>query len=374
MRPLVRMIVKEFLQLRRDRRMIPILIIMPVIQLLVLGFAANLDVDHIPLLVVDADRTQSSRTLVDRFTGSGYFELAGTEPSLIEVDRWLVQGRARIVLVVPEGYGADLAAGRTPIVQLLADGTDNIASGLGLNYANDILSGLRLDLARARAGRPDMAGPPSIVLVPRVWYNPDLRSRLFYTPAILALVLMLMTMILPSMAVVREKEIGTLEQISVTPIRSWHLIVGKLFPFAVIGVVDLFFVTALVVGVFGVPLRGGMGSLLLLTLPFLLTTLGAGLLFSTMVRTQQQAMMASTFFGMIPMIYLSGLIFPIQNMPAPIRVITYAIPLRYYAEVIRGVFLRGSGLAVLWPQGVIMAAYGAGLLGLATLRFRKSLD
>jgi ABC-2 type transport system permease protein len=259
-------------------------------------------------------------------------------------------------------------------VQILADGTDNIASGLGLAYAGDILGRLGVDLARERRALPVSTGPPSIELVPRVWYNPDLRSRWFYTPAILALVLMLMTMILPSMAVVREKEIGTLEQISVTPIRSWQLIVGKLLPFALIGMIDLFFVTALVVGVFGVPLRGGMGTLVVLTIPFLLTTLGAGLLFSTMVRTQQQAMMASTFFGMIPMIYLSGLIFPIQNMPAPVRLLTYAVPLRYYAEVIRGVFLRGSGLDVLWVQGVILLGFGVASLALATLRFRKSLD
>lgn len=374
MGPLRRMIVKEFLQLRRDRRMIPILLVMPLIQLLVLGFAANLDVEDIPLLVVDGDRTQASRTLVDRFVASGYFRLVGTEPSVLEVDPWLIEGRARIVLVVPRGYAADVEAGHPSAVQLLADGTDNIVSGLGLGYANAILTRLGTDLARVRLAGTSRAGPPSIDLVSRVWYNPDLRSRWFYTPAILALVLMLMTMILPSMAVVREKEVGTLEQISVTPIRSWQLIVGKLLPFAIIGVLDLFFVTALVVGVFGVPLRGGMGTLTLLTLPFLMTTLGAGLLFSTMVRTQQQAMMASTFFGMIPMIYLSGLIFPIENMPVPVQLVTYAMPLRYYAEVIRGVFLRGSGLAELWTQGVILLAFGVGSLALATLRFRKSLD
>ncbi len=374
-----RVVEKEFLQLRRDRRMIPILVFMPVIQLLVLGFAANLDVEDIPLLVVDRDRTATSRTLVERFTGSRYFHLVGAASSLDEVDSWLVEGRARIVLVVPERYGADLAGGGTAEIQLLADGTDNIVSGLGLGYAADILARLGESVTRDRLALASGAGlrgpgPPAIDLVPRVWFNPDLRSRWFYTPAILALVMMLMTMILPSMAIVREKEIGTLEQLSVTPIRPRQLIVGKLAPFALIGLIDLLFVTALVVGVFGVPLRGGLGTLVILTVPFLMTTLGAGLLFSTLVRTQQQAMMASTFFGMIPMIYLSGLIFPIQNMPAPIQVVTYAIPLRYYADVIRGVFLRGSGLEVLWRQGVVLLAFGVGLLVLATLRFRKSLD
>jgi ABC-2 type transport system permease protein len=210
--------------------------------------------------------------------------------------------------------------------------------------------------------------------VPRVFYNPDLRSRWFYVPAVVAMVLMLVTMILPSMAVVREKEIGTLEQIIVTPLRSWQLILGKLVPFVIVGLLDLLLVTAVARGVFGVPLRGSLLLLVGLTLLFLLSSLGFGLLVSTLVGTQQQAMMFSAFVLMVPMIYLSGLIFPFENMPLVFQHASVVIPLRYYAVILRGVFLKGSGLDVLWPQALALLAIGATVIGLAALRFRKRLD
>ena len=211
-------------------------------------------------------------------------------------------------------------------------------------------------------------------LVPRVWYNPDLKSRWFYIPAILAMVLMLTTMVLPSMAVVREKEIGTLEQIIVTPIRSWHLIVGKLLPFAIIGLVTTVAITGIANLWFGVPLRGSLPLLVLLTSLFLLNTLGLGLLTSTLVRNQQQAMMSSIFLLQVPMIYLSGLMFPIENMPRVIQWATYGIPLRYYNTIIRGVFLKGAGMETLWPQALALIGLGGAILAAASMRFRKRLD
>jgi ABC-type multidrug transport system permease subunit len=214
----------------------------------------------------------------------------------------------------------------------------------------------------------------SMDLVPRVYFNPDLRSRWFYVPAVVAMVLMLVTMILPSMAVVREKEIGTLEQIIVTPLRSWQLIMGKLAPFVVIGLLDMLLVTGVARFLFGVPLRGSLLLLTLLTLLFLLSTLGFGLLVSTLVGTQQQAMMFSAFVLMVPMIYLSGLIFPISNMPPLFQAASVVIPVRYYAVILRGVFLKGSGLDVLWPQALALLAIGTTVIALAALRFRKSLD
>ena len=210
--------------------------------------------------------------------------------------------------------------------------------------------------------------------MPRIWYNPDLKSRWFYVPAVLAMVLMLVTMMMPSMAVVREKEIGTLEQIIVTPLAPWQLIVGKLCPFVVIGIFDLLLITGVARWLFGVPLRGSLLLLVLLTLLYLLNTLGLGLLVSTVVSTQQQAMMFSAFVVMVPMIYLSGLIFPIANMPRAVQLATYVVPVRYYANVIRGVFLRGSGIGVLWPDALALLGLGLLLLFLASLRFRKSLD
>jgi ABC-2 type transport system permease protein len=366
-------VVKEFLQLRQDRKMIPVMVVGPIMQLLALGYAANLDVNLIPLLLVDQDRTAESRALGERFTGSGYFALVGTEDTAAGAEPWLVDGRAQVALVIAAGYGADVVAGRRPQVQMIADGTDANSAVVGLGYASRIVSGAGAQLARARLqGAPPAAG--RIDLVPRVWYNPDLRSRWFYVPAVLAMVLMLITMMLPSMAVVREKEIGTLEQISVTPLQPWQLIVGKLIPFVVIGLVDLLLIVALARVVFGVPLRGSLLLLVFLTLLYVLNTLGLGLLVSTLVNTQQQAMMFSAFVLMVPMIYLSGLVFPIENMPRVFQLGSFAIPVRYYGNIIRGVFLRGSGMSVLWPDALALLTEGALVLTLASLRFRKSLD
>jgi ABC-2 type transport system permease protein len=378
---LLRVIVKELFQLRHDRKMIPVLIVGPLIQMLALGYAANTDVNKVPTLLVDQDRTPASRELVDRFTGSGYFSLVGAVATTDQAEPWLVDGRAQVALVIPGGYGEDVAAGfpaRRPRVQVLADGTDANSAVVGLGYAASILGAVGAELARRPGTSPPQPGGAApgagVELVPRVWYNPDLKSRWFYVPAVLALVLMLVVMMMPSMAVVREKEIGTLEQIIVTPLAPWQLMVGKLAPFVVIGLVDMLLVTGVARWLFGVPLRGSLLLLMLLTLLYLLNTLGLGLLVSTLVNTQQQAMMFSAFVVMVPMIYLSGLLFPIQNMPRVIQFVTYAVPVRYYANVIRGIFLRGSGLAVLWPDALVLLCSGIFLLALAARRFRKNLD
>jgi len=376
---LLAVIVKEFLQLRQDKKMIPAMVIGPLVQLLALGYAANLDVTRVPMVLVDQDRSPASRALVERFTGAGTFDLVGAEDGVEAIDPWLVEGRAQIALVVAPGYGEAVAAGRTPQVQVIADGTDANSSGLGLGYAAQLLAQAGAEMAASRlAASPARGGAPPAVgryeLVPRVWYNPDLRSRWFYVPAVLAMVLMLVTMILPSMAVVREKEIGTLEQLSVTPLRPWQLIVGKLTPFLVVGMLDMLLITALVTGLFHVPLRGSLLLLAFLTFLFLLTTLGLGLLVSTLARTQQQAMGICVFVLMVPMIYLSGLIFPVENMPRGFQIASNVIPVRYYAIILRGVFLKGSGIDVLWPEALSLLAIGVTVLTMASLRFRKSLE
>jgi ABC-2 type transport system permease protein len=378
-----RIIVKEFLQLRQDHRMIPIIFVAPVVQLVIFGFAVNTDVNRVPTVLVDQDRTPQSRALVDRFTRSGYFELVGVEETARDVDPWLVSGDAQVALVVGTGYGEALASGGSPEVQMIADGSDSSPATVALGYGSGIVSAAnreamaqRVREYAAKAAEEGRALAPlgRVELVPRVWYNPDLKSRWFYVPAVLAMILIIMTTLLSAMGVVREKEIGTMEQIIVTPIRSWQLIVGKLFPFAAIGFIQIFLVTAVTVFGFGVPLRGSFLLLVGLSMLFILNTLGLGLLVSTLTRTQQQAMMMAAFTVMMPMIYLSGLIFPIENMPPAVQAITYAIPVRYYANIIRGVFLRGSGLSVLWPEALTLALMGTGLLAVAALRFRKRLD
>jgi ABC-2 type transport system permease protein len=374
MRVLWRVVVKELLQLRQDRKMIPVLVVGPIAQLLALGYAANMDVNDIPTVLVDQDRTPASRALVERFTGSGYFDVVAGDEAVDRVEPWLVSGRAQVALVIAAGYGDDAAAGRSPRVQVIADGSDSNSAVVGLGYASRIITQAGAEIVAASLPRAGALRPGRSELVTRVWYNPDLKSRWFYVPAVLAMVLLLVTMILPSMAVVREKEIGTLEQIIVTPLQPWQLMIGKLIPFVVIGLFDTLLIVGLSRLVFGVPLRGSLLLLTFLTLLYLLNTLGLGLLVSTMVSNQQQAMMFSAFLLMVPMIYLSGLIFPIDNMPAIFQYASLAIPIRYYGNVLRGVFLRGSGLAVLWPEAITLATMGGLLLMLASLRFRKSLD
>ena len=382
-RMLLAMIRKEFQQLLRDPVMLRVAIIAPALQLLFLGYAANLDVNLIPMVLVDLDRSAESRRLARDFTGSGYFELAGSEEAVGAVEPWLVSGRAQIGLVIDRGFGRDIAAGRRTAVQLIVDGSETTSATSGMAYAAQIVARRNGELLVARlaefrrraaaSGRPfQLAG--QAVAVPRVWYNPDLRSRWFYVPAVLAMVLMMITMILSAMGVVREKEIGTMEQLIVTPLKGWQIITGKLLPFGIIGVVDLFLVIALAVGWFRVPLRGSLLLLVGLTLLFVINTLSLGLLVSTLVRTQQQAMMAATFLVMLPMIYLSGLLFPIDSMPPFLQLVSRVIPVTYYAEILRGVFLKGAGIAALWPQAVALAGFGILFLALASARFSKRLD
>ncbi len=366
---LVQMIVKEFLQLRRDRKMIPVLVVGPIMQLLALGYAANLDVNRIGLALVDQDRSRASRELLQRFTGSGYFELRAGLDDASEVEAYLLDGRAQLALVIEAGYGRALAGGGRPRVQAIADGTDSNSAGIGLGYAARIIAAAGAELLPPRAPRTGR-----IDLLPRVFYNPDLKSRWFYVPAVLAMVLMLVTMMLPAMAVVREREIGTLEQIAVTPLRPWQLIVGKLVPFVIIGLFDLLLVSAVSRFALGVPLRGSLLTLLLLTSLYLLNTLGLGLLVSTLVGTQQQAMMFSAFGLLVPMLYLGGLIFPVENMPLGFQYVSRLTPVYYYARILRGVFLKAAGLEVLWPEALALGGMGLLVLTLAALRFRKRLD
>jgi len=377
-RVLWRVIVKEFLQLKQDHKMIPVIFVAPVVQVLVFGFAVNTDVTMVPTVLVDQDQTAASRDLVSRFTRSTYFELVGDGARADDVDRWLVTGRAQMGLVIPRGFGDALASGRVGRLQIVADGTDSSSASVALGYAGSLVQGLaaEIQLRRLRESSASGGGAVSgqVRLLPRVLYNPDLRSRWFYVPAVLAMILMIMTMLLSAMGVVREKEIGTLEQLIVTPIRPWQLLERADTPFAVIGLVQMCLAAAVTVFGFGVPIRGSFLLLVGLTLLFILNTLGIGLLVSTLVQNQQQAMMGAVFGAMVPMLYLSGLIFPIENMPPAIQAVTYAIPLRYFAEIIRGVFLRGSGISVLWPEALTLLLMGVATLTLAALRFRKRLD
>lgn len=366
---------KEFQQLRRDKRMLRMVFIAPVIQLLIMGYAANLDVRQIPTVVCDLDRTVASRQLVGSFLHSGYFTEAARVDSPAGIDRYLEHGRAAVALVVPRGYGEQLAGGGAAELQLLADGSESNVAIAALNYAAVIVNRRAEGAVRERLAR---AGLPvrqaRIDVEARVWYNPELKSRNFMVPGILAQLLLLMTMLLTSLAIVKEKENGTLEQLIVTPLKPFELVLGKLLPFVLVGFIDIVLVLLVALLLFGIRVQGSLPLLFVLSGVFLLTTLGLGLLISTVSRNQQQAMMTAVFFVMLPMIMLSGFVFPIENMPLPIRLLTYLMPLRYYFVIIRGLFLKGSGLAELWDETLILAGFGVAILGLASLRFRKRLE
>jgi ABC-2 type transport system permease protein len=361
---------KEFLELRQDPRIFPILFLAPVIQLTLLGYAATTDLVDVPILIVDADRSATSRDLVGRFAHSRYFRVIEVRTTAATVDSDLQAGRAWMALVVPTGFGRRIGRGETARVQIVADGSDANSVNVGLAYAAALVAEYGGEIEARASGQ----GAAVVDLRPRVWYNPELRSRHFMIPGVLALVLMVMTSVLSSMAIVREKETGTLEQLNVTPVARWHLIVGKLLPFVVIAFVDVLVVIAVARWWFEVPLRGNPALLVALSGVYLLSTLGIGLFVSTIARTQQQAMMTATFFFLMPMLYLSGFIFPIENMPAPIQPLTYLVPLRYYLVIVRGLFLKGVGLDVLWPDALALVAWGIAILTLAVARSTKRLQ
>jgi len=362
-RTLLNIVVKELLQLKRDPKIVPILFIAPVVQLTILGYAATTDVRRVELAVCDLDRSPASRTLVDAFTSSTYFQQVVSVPSQDLLDPWLDSGRARIALTIPADYSSERIAGRPVEVQLIADGSDAMSGTLGLSYAQGTLQ----HLAEQQGFRLP------VELRPKVLYNPDLVSRYYMVPGVLAMILMIMTMMLTSMALVRETETGTMEQLLVTPLTPGAIIVGKLVPYALVGAVEISTALLVVLFWFRVPLSGSLAVLALLTAPFMLCTLGLGLLVSTLARTQQQAMMISAFVFMMPQIYLSGFVFPIQNMPEAFQWFTYVVPLRYYVTVLRGVFLKGVGLDVLWPEGLALLGIGTTILLLSRIRFRQRL-
>jgi ABC-2 type transport system permease protein len=362
---------KEFLELRQNPRLFGIVIIAPIIQLTMLGYAATTDVRDVPVLIVDGDRTTASRELISRFEASRNFTIADTVTTVAEIDPYLEHGSAWLALAIPAGYGDDLAAGRPATVQVVADGSDSNSTTVALGYATNLISGYAQDLAQAAGTGGPSGGAGTIDARIRVWFNPQLESRHFMIPGVLALVLLVVTANLAAMAIVREKELGTLEQLNVTPLRRWELIVGKLLPYGLIALVDVVLVVAVAVLWFQVPLRGSFALLFAMCVLYVLCTLALGLFISTISNTQQQAMMTATFFFLTPMIYLSGFIFPIENMPFAIQPLTRLIPLTYFLVIVRGIFLKGIGLDLLWPQALALGSWGIVVLALAVIRSRK---
>ncbi len=356
---------KEVIQLRRDRRTLPLVLLAPVIQLLLFGYAATQDVHNVRLAVVDQSRTPVSREIIRSLAATVTFRISEV-PDRHEIQRAMLASRATVGLVIPADLERDLLHRTGAGLELFADGSNPSTAVVAASYVQQIVG---TTLQRQAGTRfPGLVKPADVVLVPRVMYNPNLTSRNYMVPGVLVMVLMIMTTIMTSMAIVREFERGTSEQLAVTPIRSYELLAGKLIPYIVIGYIDILLVTTVAVAWFRVPINGSVTLLFLLAAPFLLSTLGIGILTSTIARTQQQSMMISFFF-MMPNTLLSGFMFPIENMPAPAQYFTYLIPGRYFMTMIRAIFLKGVGISVLWPETLALVVLGAVILGLAVWRY-----
>jgi ABC-2 type transport system permease protein len=368
------MLVKEFIQILRDPRMKGVLLLMPIVQAMVFGYAVSTDVSNVRTALFDLDGSVESRELVARFVDSGWFRVVERVETDARAQDLLDRGQVRAVIRMNAGFGEAVRSGRGAQVQVLVDGTNSNTAGLVLNYAGAVAGRYNENVVAERLARSSGARPgtPDIVLEPRAWFNENLESRRFYVPGVIALIVLLVTLMLSSMAVVREKEVGTIEQIMVTPIRQVEFILGKTIPFALIAYLDVLLITGIAVFWFDVPIRGSLPLLFVATTLFLMSTIGIGLLISTVSQTQQQAMM-SAFFFYFPAVLLSGFMFPIANMPTVVQWLTFANPLRYFLVIIRGIFLKGVGLPALWEQMAALAVLGVTMLGLASLKFKKTL-
>jgi len=368
------MLRKEFIQIFRDPRMRGVIFVMPVIQLLVFSYAVTTDVRDIATAVYDLDNSVSSRSLVARFAHSGYFDVRQYIDNDWSANELMNRGAVRTILRVNKGFENDLLAGRTTQVQIIVDGTDSNTASIVLGYSSRIAERFSEDVLTERIRRLTGARvvAAGIDFETRAWFNDNLESRNYYIPGLVVIIVTLITLMLTSMAVVREKEIGTMEQIMVTPIRPAEFILGKTVPFSLIGYVDAALIMVVAVFWFHIPIRGSLLLLFFTITLYLMTTLGVGLLISTVSQTQQQAMM-STFFFFLPAILLSGFMFPIANMPRVVQWLTYLNPMRYFLEIVRGIFLKGVGMGILWPQMIPLALIGLATLWLATRRFQKTL-
>ena len=374
---------KEFTQLLRSRRRRLAVFIPPLLQLFVFGYAVNLDVDNIRMGWMDEDHTPESRNLLAGFQGSSRFHVVALPASEVDAENLLQRGDVHSVLRVLPGFAEALQRGRPAKVQLLVDGTNSNTASLISGYSQQIVAAYATPIVRKQQGKLllTMGGSsgstslktPRLNVETRVWFNADLLSRNYFVPGVIVNIIMLVTVMLTAMAIVRERELGTMEQLMVTPIRPIELILGKTLPAAFIGLIDMGLVVAGALLVFKIPFRGNPLLLLLCVVLFLFTTLGAGLLMSTISNTQQQAMMTSFMFA-TPAFMLSGFAFPIRNMPVIVQYFTYLNPLRYFMEIVRALFLKGTGFAVLWHQMLAMLIFGVSMLLLSTSRFRKRLD
>lgn len=371
---IISLIIKEFLQTFRDPRMKFTLFVAPVVQLFIFGYAATMDITNIPTAVYDLDNTKQSRDVTRLFSYSKYFDIQKYLTEESQINDVMNGSDIKVILRFNRGFAQDLTSNMSAQLQEIIDGTDSNAAQIILGYTGTIIGNYNFRILRQRAetflNRKDIC--PQIDLRERRWFNENLESKNFYLPGVIAMIVSIMSLVLTSMAIVREKEIGTMEQLMVSPIKPIELILGKIVPFGIICFAQVVMITLVGVFWFKIPMRGSLFLLFVSTLFYLFTTLGVGLFISTISSTQQEAMM-SVFLFNFPMTLLSGFAYPIANMPKIIQFLTIFNPQRYYLTIIRYIFLKGVGIEVLWGEMVILLLFGIVVISISSLRFQKNL-
>lgn len=370
MKTIVHIIRKEFIQTFRDKRMLAPIFIAPLLQLLLFGFAVTTDIKNISLAVLDFDRTPESRGLVSSLSQTDYFKLDFQLKNYKEIDNLIQKGKIQVAVVIPEKFENDLKKMKKTSLQVIVDGTDANTATIIIGYVSKLIGEYSERVFTEVIDRQSLGIP---IPQPRVWYNPDLKSSVYMVPGVICLILLLTTLILTSMAITKEREMGTLEQLIVSPIKPWELILGKTIPFVIIGLLDVILIIIAGKLIFDLPIRGSLFFLFGVCFIFILTTLSLGLFISTISRTQQQAMMTAIFF-MMPAMLLSGIFSPIESMPKIIQYITVLNPLRYFVKAVRGILLKGNDFLILWPQVLALIIFGGAAIILSSLRFKKHLE
>lgn len=375
MQQILFLIRKEFIQVFRDKAMIFIIFVMPLVQVLLLGSAVSTNIKHIKTIICDLDRTPSSRELIRRFQHTKYFDLQFIEINQKHITPYIDQGKATIAIVIPTRFEKDLKRNQSPTVHILVDGQDSNSSLIAMGYANRIVQAFSLEKLQNSLTRDPKAFRQIHLVAPetRIWYNPNLEAKNYMIPGIVIILLTVVTTLLTALGLVREKEIGTLEQLMVTPIKSYQLMIGKTVPFAILGFIEITFAITLAKLWYQIPIQGNLLLFFGFALIFMFTTLGVGIFVSTISKTQQQALFLAWFF-MVFAILMSGFMFPIENMPKLMQYLTYINPVRYFITIVRELFLKGSGLSYLWQQGLIMTIFSIVIITFSAIRFQKRVS
>lgn len=376
MNTIIKFVIKEFQQFSRDPKMFGIILVAPVIQLIFLGYAANLDVDKVKTIIYDQDKSTESRKILEKFTSSNYFEVIDYVSDYSKLETKLNNAEAILGLVIEKDFSKNIYRNKAASIQAIVEGSDGNQASISIGYVQMIVSRYSNQILFEYKNLHGFKITPVGSIQPeiRVWYNPEMKTRNYMVPGIVGLLVSLVTLVLTSLAIVKEKEIGTMEQLIVTPIKSYQLIAGKLIPFTILGLISVVIILVAMQLIFSIEVKGSGVFLFISSFFYILSTLGLGLFISTISKNQQQAMMVAVFAVMMPMIFLSGFAFPIENMPKLIQLISYIIPLKYFIIIIRGVISKGLGFNELWSEALILLSMGISILFLSARRFHKKLE